>query len=529
MVNCKTDVKCGEPTIHMLFEPKRLDIDKTDPVLPIFLKPRSSVKLFNSVFPLPKGLYLKWCKGIVLRCSQPAVRHNKLRADSRSEIAVTQRLLEAKIIEECPNGPYMAYLFNIPKAPNTVRPIVDLSRISKQMDTPEMELCSLFQLADRRDREAWACNLWYVKFDFSQAFYNIPVKRASRRFLAFKVGKKYYRFRVLPFGLGMAPFACQTFLEAILRYIHKRLPRGSFAYGYIDDILIGARSKKALIRIVRDLLYKFEQVKWPINADKCVLIPQRIIVFLGSEWGGSGIRRNVGVSSGVITLIRMLGSATRPLSLERRQIVAGYLNYYMQFAGKLHTVVQRLVDSAGVDRKRARGLAVFLMEQCATDFIGFRSPSRGVLTVYADATPTKLAAIIIYDEKVTLGPEEILEALKKGTLKQGQSKILQLEVDETPIIETEIRAIFLALENIEAGGRFYRYRIGLFTDSMPALYFFEKGSSKFSTWDDDILCRLLAQRNRLSIYFDLEIKYVNTKLNPADYYSRTGSVDVDEC
>ena len=510
-------------TLNEFFELKKRTYIETSDVseytaIPIFLKPQSSVKLFHGVFPLPKVIFRKWRKGIVLKCSKPSVRHVKSRPDTCSEVAVTLALLKAEIIEPCSNGPYMAHLFNIPKKPDTVRPIVNLSRISKEMKTPPMDLCSLFQLMERRGPRAWIGNLWYVKFDFSQAFYNIPVKRSSRRFLAFKVDGCYYRFRVLPFGLGMAPSACQTFLESILRYIRKRTP---YVHGHIDDILVGARSKRLLTRIVNDLLIRFKRIKWIINEKKCSLDPQRSLVFLGSVWNGAGIQREMEATFWVTALIEALGSTVKPLKEKQAQIIAGYLNYYLQFAGKLHSIIQRLVVCAGVDRKRARYLAHYLLVQTKTDVIKFRTPARGGLTVYADATPIKMAAIVIYDESVKLGPIALLEALRNDELKRDQCIILQREVENTPIIETEIRALVLALEHIESEQLYYRFNVKLFTDSMPALYFFTDGSSKFSTWEDSTLCQLLAIRNRLSIYFDIDIEYVNTKINPADFYSRT--------
>ena len=66
-----------------------------------------------------------------------------------------------------------------------------------------------------------------------------------------------------------------------------------------------------------------------------------------------------------------------------------------------------------------------------------------------------------------------------------------------------------------------RFKVHLFTDSMPALYFKTKDSSKYDTWDDAKLCEMLTWRNCFDTYFYLEVRYVDTKLNPADYYSRT--------
>ncbi len=195
------------------------------------------------------------------------------------------------------------------------------------------------------------------QFDFSQAFFNIPIERRSKRYLSFKVAEVTYRFRVLPFGLGIAPFVCQTFLNAIIRYIRKWTP---YAFGFIDDILIGSRSKKVLTRILQDLLLRFRRIKWKLNECKCVLIPTRKLVFLGSDWHGAGVTRQDRATTGVLALLEILEARNTPLVAKEKQVMAGFLNYYLQFSGKIHTIIQRLVETSGVDMARARFLARFL-------------------------------------------------------------------------------------------------------------------------------------------------------------------------
>ena len=63
-------------------------------------------------------------------------------------------------------------------------------------------------------------------------------------------------------------------------------------------------------------------------------------------------------------------------------------------------MIQHLVETSGIDCDRARYLSDFLMGQVKIDTIRFRTKSKGILTVYADATPDKMAAIILYDETI---------------------------------------------------------------------------------------------------------------------------------
>ena len=235
-------------------------------VIPDYFEPRTNVRKFHSQFPLPLRLFRKWKNGVSLWCTEKSIRHPKFRRDTPDEIAVVQSLLRANIVEKSENGPFVTHLFNVPKDENGVRPIVNLSQLSKRLTGAfPVRLCSVFQLVDK---PMWEKDLWYVKLDFAQAFYNIPIAKASRSLLTFKVGNSFYRFRRMPFGLGCAPYVCQTFLLAMMKYIREYTP---FVWGNIDDLLIAHQSNEVLVNLVRKLWDKCARAGWRFSLKKCVL------------------------------------------------------------------------------------------------------------------------------------------------------------------------------------------------------------------------------------------------------------------
>ncbi len=130
-------------------------------------------------------------------------------------------------------------------------------------------------------------------------------------------------------------------------------------------------TKKVLTRIVQDLLLRFRRIKWKLNEGKCVLTPTRKLVFLCSNWHGAGVTRQEEATSGALDLLEILEARDTPLGTKEKQIMAGFLNYYLQFAGKIHTIVQRLVETSGVDMARASFLARFLRSQKYTSSKNF--------------------------------------------------------------------------------------------------------------------------------------------------------------
>lgn len=149
-----------------------------DPALQVdtYQQPTSTTCIFNSIFPLGK-IYNKWKTGIPLFPQKPNSRiHYKSVLDRQSVLdIIINMLLAAKIIESTKNGPYLSSIFTVPKPHKKIRPIIDFSHLTPHLKSPKMILTSVYQLLARK---SWTTNLFYIKFDFKNAFYNIELKES---------------------------------------------------------------------------------------------------------------------------------------------------------------------------------------------------------------------------------------------------------------------------------------------------------------------------------------------------------------
>ena len=91
-------------------------------------------------------------------------------------------------------------MFVVTKATGGWRPIIDLSTLNLDVDRTSfrMETSQTVLRAVRR-------NDWMVSIDLKDAYLQIPIHPASRRYLRFTAGGKTWQFRVLCFGLSTAP------------------------------------------------------------------------------------------------------------------------------------------------------------------------------------------------------------------------------------------------------------------------------------------------------------------------------------
>lgn len=171
---------------------------------------------------------------------------------------VVSKLLQAKIISKTVSSNFLSSFFTI-NTKDKVRPIFNYAHLTSSIAAPKFTLPSIYQLLVRKN---WDRNLFFIKLDFSQAFFNINIHSKFSYITTFKYRDTYYRFNFMPFGLSVAPFVMQTLLNQIMKFIRRYTP---YAWGHIDDIIVGARNKVILKTLLDVLLPKLERIKWKVN------------------------------------------------------------------------------------------------------------------------------------------------------------------------------------------------------------------------------------------------------------------------
>ncbi len=119
---------------------------------------------------------------------------------------------------------------------------------------------------------------WFVTINLKDAYFHIQVIYCHRNFLRFAFGGKAYRYKVLPFGLALAP---RTFIKCMDAALAPLRLQGIHILSYLDDWLILAHSRE-LVSQHRDVLRRhILSLVLRMNAKKSVLIPSQQTVFLG--------------------------------------------------------------------------------------------------------------------------------------------------------------------------------------------------------------------------------------------------------
>lgn len=142
-------------------------------------------------------------------------------------------LLEKNAIEivdpQNSNAGFYSTIFIVPKQSGGFRAIPNLRKLNKFIKNHfKMETFrSVIQSLNKGD--------WAFSVDLSDAYLHVPFQSESRKFLRFAVEGTVYQYRVLPFGISVAPRLFTKIVSTLLCHLRQR---GLHPHAYLDDSLI---------------------------------------------------------------------------------------------------------------------------------------------------------------------------------------------------------------------------------------------------------------------------------------------------
>ena len=186
-----------------------------------------------------------------------------------------ESLLQKGAIElaPLPSLGYYNRLFVVMKASRSWRPVIDLSLLYlRVLKTPfKMETIQSTLLSVRRGD-------WMVSIDLKDAYLQVPIHPDSRKYLRFMAFNKVYQFKVLCFGLSMAPQVFTRVMAPVSAILHTL---GIHLRRYLDDWLIQASSREQVLLSLRTVLHLCNSLGIVVNWEKSQLVPTQRICYLG--------------------------------------------------------------------------------------------------------------------------------------------------------------------------------------------------------------------------------------------------------
>lgn len=202
----------------------------------------------------------------------------KFQTPFSKEMEVTiQSLIQMNVLEPAGPGPgFTSPIFLTPKKDGSTRPIFNLKRLNKYLKVSKFRLINMHRIPSFLQQYDWL-----IKIDLSNAYFHVPIAEAHRRFLRLIFKDQVLQMSCLPFGIACAPkiFASLTnWVAQIMR------GRGYRVVVYLDDFCIVSQNPVLLQKQGREAVQLLQQLGWLVNYEKSILIPQKVIEFLGIGW-----------------------------------------------------------------------------------------------------------------------------------------------------------------------------------------------------------------------------------------------------
>ncbi|XP_062538974.1 uncharacterized protein K02A2.6-like [Armigeres subalbatus] len=447
---------------------------------------------FPNVFTTQLGFCNKTPVHLMLKNDPKPVFRPKRPVAYSMESAVEEELLRLErlgIVKQVEFSDWAAPIVVVRKPNGTVRICADFST---GLNSALESNCYPLPLPEDIFSKMSNCR-YFSHIDLSDAYLQVPVDEESQQLLTINTHKGLYQFTRLSPGVKSAPGAFQQIMDNMLAGL-------DFAVGYLDDVLVGGRTKEEHQQNLQKVLTRLQEFGFTVRIEKCSF-GMRQVKYLGQILDAEGIRPDPDKVAAIINM-------PPPHDVSTLRSYLGAINYYGKYVREMRTLRQPMDQLLKVDTKFDWSPA------CQKSFDRFRELLQSPLLL-THFNPSMDIIVSADASSVGLGAR-IAHRFPDGTVKAIYHVSRSLSAAETNYSQIEKEGLALVF----AVTRFHRMLFGrkfiLETDHKPLLQIF--GSKK----GIPIYTANRLQRWALTLLlYDFEIYYVSTdSFGHADVLSR---------
>ena len=340
----------------------------------------------------------------------------------------------------------------------------------------------------------------YSAIDMRSGYFHLGLSEEAKPKTAFVPGGPHgakYEFNRCPFGLSQAPAYFQ-------RLVHEVLKGITFAFGYLDDILIFSPNNKTHLEHLEIVFQRLREADLKLKASKCNFFKKHI-QYLGHLVSGEGIEP----LPEKLEAVRKMPPPTTPK--EVRQFL-GLVGYYRKFVPKFADIARPLTNLTKLDvpyewTNRCQEAFEFLKQMLLKEpILKYPDPSKPY-TLFTDASKFAWACVLTqeYEHEFDGKKRKILHPI---TYMSGLFKGSQIN---WATLTKEAYAIYVSVKKLDH--YIQDAEVTLRSDHLPLKSFLQKNTmnTKVNNWAIDITSRC---RN-------IQFEYIKgIKNNLADTMSR---------
>ena len=223
-------------------------------------------------------------------------------------------------------SPYGAPVLFVPKKDGRWRMCIDYRALNKQTIRDRYPLPRIDDLLDRLGRAQHFSTL-----DLASGYHQIAVKTTDIPKTAFRTQRGHFEFLVMPFGVTNAPATFQRMMNAVFK---EELD--TFVLVYLDDILVFSRTLEEHISHLRTALRKLRDAKLFARLHKCSFFQEKV-EYLGFDVSRNGIQPSP-------DKVRTVVEWPRPQGVRDVRSFLGLASFYRRFIQHFSMKARALTD-----------------------------------------------------------------------------------------------------------------------------------------------------------------------------------------
>ena len=241
------------------------------------------------------------------------------------------RLLDLKVIRPS-SSPWSSCIVVVRKANGEIRLCLDVRAVNARSKhdsypLPRVDTCL----------ESMQGSKFFSSLDLANGFLQIEMDEKDRCKTAFSVmGKGFYEFETLPFGLQGGPGTCQRLLEQIMKGL-----QWVCVIIYMDDLTCYARTFEDALEGLTRVLQRMGEANLKLKTSKCVLF-QSSVSFLGHRVSKDGISTDP-------AKIEKVKEWPAPTNLTETKSFLGLCAYYKNFIPRYGDIARPLNELSRSD------------------------------------------------------------------------------------------------------------------------------------------------------------------------------------
>lgn len=381
---------------------------------------------------------------------QVYIKNYRLPQSQKNEIkAQVQKLLKNDLIELSTSN-YNSPLILVPKkstdGTRKWRMCIDYRLLNKKLIPDKFPLPRIDEILDGMGRAKF-----FSVMDLQSGYHQIPLEEKSRHVTAFSTDTGFYQWKVLPFGINVAP---SSFTRMMTIAFSGLSPEQAFIY--MDDIIVIGFSENQHINNLRKVFETCRKYNLKVNPEKCNFFRPEVY-FLGHKCTTNGILPDP-------NKLRAIEKFPRPVNRDEAKRFVAFANYYRRFIKNFSGITKPITN---LSRKNVE---FNWTEECQNSFDTLRKCFlEAPLLAYPDFT--KKFKVTVDASHIACGAVLSQEhgdidrpiLFLSRTFKKGEAN--------KPIIEKELLAIHFALQTLRP--YLYGTQFTVYSDHKPLIYLYK--------------------------------------------------------